>query len=54
MHFQINRPTHCKRGHEFTPENYVVDDKIKGQGSCKICRNALRRIRRAKLREIVD
>lgn len=32
--------THCKRGHEFTPENTYVSPST-GRRSCKICRRAL-------------
>jgi len=36
------RPTHCKRGHEFTPENTFYQVRRFGEGritrSCQICR----------------
>lgn len=46
MHFQVNRPTHCKRGHELTVDNSIMSTTRKGQRSCKTCHNAMRRIRR--------
>jgi hypothetical protein len=38
--------THCKRGHEFTPENTRVDSR--GQRSCKACGIDQQRARRAR------
>lgn len=40
--------THCKRGHEFTPENTYV---WRGKRACKECGRAAVRARRAKERE---
>lgn len=36
------RQTHCKQGHEFTPENTQWYDHPSGkpQRKCKLCRNA--------------
>lgn len=34
--------THCKRGHEYTPENTLPDKRGK---SCRICKNANHKIR---------
>jgi hypothetical protein len=39
--------THCKRGHEFTPENTKPQNKGLGR-SCRTCLNAARRLSRAK------
>ena len=36
------RVTHCKRGHEYTPDNTVRTSKGR---SCRICRNANAKIR---------
>lgn len=40
--------THCRRGHEFTPENTIR--KPEGRKTCRICRNARCRRRRAELK----
>lgn len=36
------RQTHCKRGHEFTPENTAVS--LRGQRNCRTCKNERRRL----------
>lgn len=33
------RKTHCKRGHEFTPENTIIPAKRPGQRHCRRCKN---------------
>lgn len=38
------RKTHCKRGHEFTPENTIERN---GTRACRTCRTLLKRARRA-------
>lgn len=40
-----DRQTHCKRGHEFTPENTYIP-KANGKQVCKTCRRDLERMRR--------
>jgi hypothetical protein len=40
--------THCKRGHEFTPENTVIDKR--GSRSCRECGRAKSRVQNAALR----
>ncbi len=45
MTFQKSTRTHCKRGHEYTPENSRYRD---GRKSCKVCANARRRDLRRK------
>ncbi len=37
---RAKRPTHCKRGHEFTPDN-TMPDKGDGRRRCKACANIL-------------
>jgi hypothetical protein len=39
--------THCKRGHEFTPENTLT---TRGHRNCRACRNINARARRAERR----
>ena len=37
------RQTHCKKGHEFTPENTLPQSRVKGKArrgrACRICKN---------------
>lgn len=47
---KLKRQTHCKRNHEFTPENTYIDPK--GAQQCRTCINARLRARRAKLKEV--
>jgi hypothetical protein len=51
---QNSRKTHCKRGHEFTPENTYVQVKRNGQRlrSCRRCR-ALAAVERRAMAEAV-
>lgn len=44
-----NAPTHCRNGHEFTPENTIVRTDGRGYRKCKACCNA-RNSRTAKQR----
>jgi hypothetical protein len=44
---QRARQTHCKRGHEFTPENTRVSKTRPGSRSCRTCRRLLRAANRA-------
>jgi hypothetical protein len=41
-HDNHHRHTHCKRGHEFTPETTVLD---RGRRRCRLCRSAYERER---------
>lgn len=36
--------THCRRGHEFTPDNIVYMDKAKTIRTCKTCYKASRKV----------
>lgn len=36
-HREHHRPTHCKRGHEFTPENTLAH--VNGKRRCRTCFN---------------
>lgn len=46
--FAVNaQKTHCKHGHEFTPENTMRSPSLNGRRRCRACYNALRRRRRA-------
>ena len=38
-----NRPTHCPRGHEYTPENSYITKK--GYKECKVCRKRRQKAR---------
>ena len=38
------RKTHCKHGHEFTPDNTFIDSE--GSRRCRICRNRIEANRR--------
>jgi hypothetical protein len=49
-HQRYPRKTHCKRGHELTPENTQVGTN--GGRTCKRCRTDLQRERRAKARTV--
>lgn len=42
------RKTHCKRGHEFTPENTLQMPSRGTSRTCRICRNAQHRARYAR------
>lgn len=44
--------THCKNGHEFTPENTLWENRGKGYRcrKCRICANRRQRERKARLR----
>jgi hypothetical protein len=43
------RKAHCKRGHEFTPENTRID--VKGYNICRTCSKDTRNARAKKLRQ---
>lgn len=43
--------THCKRGHEFTPENTYVAPH--GKRTCRTCRNVRQRSRRSAARRVL-
>ncbi len=46
-YLQVHPPTHCKRGHLFTPENSIWDNPERTQRHCRTCSNHHRRIRRS-------
>lgn len=45
---QHARKTHCKRGHEFTPENTYEPPSRPGQRLCRACRRVFQERRKAK------
>lgn len=45
-HMQEHRPTHCHKGHEFTPENTYVTPA--GLRQCRICKRERERLGRAR------
>lgn len=47
-HARRNRATHCKHGHEFTPENTL--SRPEGYRQCKACRQAIKRRHNARLK----
>lgn len=49
-HHHNGRKTHCRHGHEFTPENTIVRSDGKGR-HCRICRNKANRESKARRRE---
>lgn len=42
----VQLSSHCKQGHEFTPENTIVSPKT-GWRTCRVCENARQRRRHA-------
>jgi hypothetical protein len=44
------RQTHCKNGHELTPENTLTWHKKRGHRACRTCRNERIRKKKAAIR----
>lgn len=53
VRFQIGARKYCKRGHELTPENTLIQRTPPGR-RCKTCDYESRRLRRIKLAEAAN